>query len=147
MTWDSYYTNDQINDWLDDLATTYPDVVTPLTIGTSFEGRPIKGIKISHGGDDNRVIFIEGGIHAREWISPATVCFITNELLTSTDEAIVNAASEYDWYIFPVTNPDGYVWTHESVCKIIQGHLKPFNNKTVFPFLSSRIRKISVKIF
>lgn len=116
MTWDAYYTNDQINDWIDDLSATYPDIVTTVTIGSSYEGRPIRGLKISHSGSENkRVIFLEGGIHAREWISPATVCFITNELLTSDYELTKDAAREYDWYIFPVTNPDGYIWTHESV--------------------------------
>lgn len=114
MTWDSYHTNDQINAWMDDLATTYPNIVSTLIGGTSYEGRPIIGLKISHG-EGKRVVFLEGGIHSREWISPATVCFILNELLTSEDEAIVAAAREYDWYIFPVTNPDGYIWSHDEV--------------------------------
>ena len=31
------------------------------------------------------VIFIEGGIHAREWISPATATFFIRELVTNPD--------------------------------------------------------------
>lgn len=116
MTFDAYHTNDQINDWLDDLAATYPDLVTPLVAGLSYEGREIRGIKISHG-EGRKIIFIEGGIHAREWISPATVIYLTNELLTSNDEDAKAAANDFDWYIFPVTNPDGYIWTHTDVSR------------------------------
>lgn len=114
MQWDAYYTFEEIYAWLDDLVAAYPDIVTMINIGKSYEGRNIKGIKISHG-PGKRNIFLEGGIHSREWITHATVNFITNELLTSDDEETKAAARDFDWYIFPVTNPDGYVWTHESV--------------------------------
>lgn len=114
MEWDAYYTLDDIYTWLDDLATTYPSIVTVIIGGSSYEGRQIKGIKISHG-SGRRSIFVEGGIHSREWISPSTVNFIASELLTSDDDEIQAAARDYDWYIFPVTNPDGYIWSHESV--------------------------------
>ncbi|CAG9789471.1 unnamed protein product [Diatraea saccharalis] len=112
MAWNSYYTLDGIYAWLDNLIAYYPNVVTEIVGGISYESRPIRGIKISHG-PGRRAIFLEGGIHSREWISPATVNFITNELLSSDDEETKSAARDYDWYIFPVTNPDGYVWSHE----------------------------------
>lgn len=53
-------------------------------------------------------------MHAREWISGATSTYILNELLTSTDPAVIDIAENFDWYIFPVTNPDGYAFTHSS---------------------------------
>ncbi|RVE53887.1 hypothetical protein evm_001549 [Chilo suppressalis] len=112
MVWNVYYTLDGIYAWLDNLIAFYPNIVSPIVGGVSYEGRPIRGIKISHG-PGKRAVFIEAGIHAREWISPATVNFITNELLSSDDEETKSAARDYDWYIFPVTNPDGYVWSHE----------------------------------
>lgn len=114
MGWDSYYDLDAIYAWMDDLAKEYPSIVTIIIGGTTIEGRQIKGVKISHG-TGRRIIFLEGGIHSREWISPATVTYITNELLTSDDEETVAAARDFDWYIFPVTNPDGYVYSHSTV--------------------------------
>ncbi|CAH0690327.1 unnamed protein product [Spodoptera exigua] len=113
MRWDGYYNLSSINAWIDDLAAEYPKIVTVITGGTSYEGRSIKGLRISHG-QGRRVIFLEGGIHSREWISPATVNYITNELLTSDNEETKFAAHNFDWYIFPVTNPDGYVWSFEN---------------------------------
>ncbi|VVC88556.1 unnamed protein product, partial [Leptidea sinapis] len=112
MRWDTYYKNEDINNWLDSLAIAYPNIVTVVVGGRTFEGREIKGVKISHG-SGRRAIFIESGIHAREWIAPATTNYIINELLTSNNADTMAAARDYDWYIFPVTNPDGYIWSHE----------------------------------
>ncbi|XP_063622953.1 zinc carboxypeptidase-like [Cydia splendana] len=113
MTWDAYYSLDDIYAWIDDVVAQFPNVVTKVIGGQTYEGREIVGIKISHG-EGKKNIFIEGGIHAREWISPPTVCFIINELLTSPVQEIMDAARDFDWHIFPVTNPDGYVFSFES---------------------------------
>lgn len=94
--------------------------MTPISLGTTYEGRPIRGVKISIGGattdTDNSGhkpgVFIEGGIHAREWISPAFVTYLANELLTSRISSVRWAAESHDWYIVPTVNPDGYVYTH-----------------------------------
>jgi len=34
-----------------------------------------------------------------------------NELLRSDDPAVQDIALNVDWYIIPMTNPDGYEWT------------------------------------
>lgn len=60
-------------------------------------------------------IFIEGGIHAREWISPAVVTFIIKSLLTSKDPDVARIADSYNWYIVPILNPDGYKYSFESL--------------------------------
>uniref|UniRef100_A0A1I8JW39 Zinc carboxypeptidase A 1 n=1 Tax=Anopheles quadriannulatus TaxID=34691 RepID=A0A1I8JW39_ANOQN len=109
--WTAYYRTDAIYAWLDSLVASYPSVVTPLNIGNSFEGRPIKGVKVSYKAG-NKAVFMEGLIHAREWVSGATVTWVLNELLTSSDPKVRQIAENYDWYFFPVTNPDGYEYTH-----------------------------------
>lgn len=60
---------------------------------------------------NNRAIFIEANIHAREWIASATVTYVLNQLLRSTDPEIVSISQSVDWYIVPVANPDGYEYT------------------------------------
>jgi murein tripeptide amidase MpaA len=50
------------------------------------------------------------GIHAREWITPAVVTYIVREL-TDFAESNVDVVQNLDWYILPVTNPDGYLYT------------------------------------
>ncbi|XP_047998835.1 zinc carboxypeptidase-like [Leguminivora glycinivorella] len=113
MTWNAYYSLEDIYAWLDDVVAQYPDVATKVIGGQTYEGREIVGIKISHG-PGKKNIFIEGGIHAREWISPPTVCFIIHELLTSPVPENMAAARDFDWHIFPVVNPDGYKFSFES---------------------------------
>ncbi|CAH2044950.1 unnamed protein product, partial [Iphiclides podalirius] len=127
MTWNTYYKMEDINAWLDDLVSRYPSIVTPIVGGTTIEGREIKGIKISHG-SGRKAVFVEGGIHAREWISIATVCYITNELLTNNDAETRAAAVDFDWYIFPVTNPDGYIFSHE-VNRMWRKNRRPIGNQ------------------
>lgn len=110
--WENYYHLETIHAWLDSLAVTYKDIITPLDAGKSFNGVPLKGVKLSHK-KNNTGIFVEAGIHAREWISPATGTYILNQLLTSNDTEVRSIAENFDWYFFPVFNPDGYKATFE----------------------------------
>lgn len=111
MDWHHYYHLNAINRWLDHLTEKYP-FITPVTLGQSYEGLDVKGIKFAKQ-PTNPTIFIEAGIHAREWISPATTTFIINELLTSTRPEVQDLADNYNWLFFPSINPDGYKYTFE----------------------------------
>nr|CAD7401295.1 unnamed protein product [Timema poppensis] len=95
---EEYHSLDEIYDWLTDLSTLYPGVVTLSDVGETYEGRFIRAVKISHK-TGNRGVFIETGIHACEWIGPATVLYILNELLTSNNTEIRDIAENFDWYI------------------------------------------------
>ena len=46
------------------------------------------------------------GIHAREWISPATATYFIKELIERSHE-IDSILKFYDVFILPVANPDG----------------------------------------
>lgn len=120
MTWDKYYDLSQINNWLDELAANYPDIVTTIIMGQSNENREIKGIKINYNPDkENKLIgMIEGALHAREWITPATVTWMIKEFLTSNDQEVRALAENFEWHIFPVVNPDGYSYTFTHVSSI-----------------------------
>ena len=57
--------------------------------------------------------FIIPGIHAREWISPATVTYVMNELVTNPQhESLLDM---FDFFILPVANPDGLVICEVSI--------------------------------
>lgn len=103
-----------IYSYLDELAEKYPRLVSTRSIGKSSQGRDLKIVKISSGGKDKPIFWLDGGIHAREWVSPATVTYITGQLVEGygSNAAIKELVDAYDFYILPVHNPDGYEYTH-----------------------------------
>ncbi|KAL7034864.1 hypothetical protein ACKWTF_008147 [Chironomus riparius] len=110
--WTRYWELNEIYEWFNILVTQFPNDVSIVNIGDSYEGRPILGLKLNIGGGANKKsIIFEGTHHAREWISAATVTYMLNELLTSNNTDVKDIAAAYEWYIFPVTNPDGYLYT------------------------------------
>jgi len=81
MTWTEYHSQDDMEGFLDYLAETY-DFVEVESIGESYEGRPMRVLKVCKGGCGNKpAMWIDGGIHAREWISPASVTWLMQELV------------------------------------------------------------------
>lgn len=100
---------DAIDRYLDCLARRHADKVELITIGRSYEGRAMRVVKIGRGGGSGGskpAVWIDGGIHAREWISPASVMKMIFEFVENyqAHQGILNT---YDVYILPVANPDG----------------------------------------
>jgi len=93
---------------LRNLARQYPSAST-FSVGKTYEKRDMVGLRIGSG--DKPAIWIDGGIHAREWISPATVMYFLNKLLTSKSNTVYNILAKYDFYFLPVFNSDGYTYT------------------------------------
>lgn len=74
----------------------------------------MKVIKISTDPTANKpIIFVDAGIHAREWAAPAQALYIINQLVENP--ANERLLEKVDWYILPVVNPDGYEFTHVGV--------------------------------
>ena len=65
MSWHSYQSADTINRWLECLADNFPSKVQLTDIGRSYEGRPLKVIRVGDGARNKPAVFIDGGIHAR----------------------------------------------------------------------------------
>lgn len=86
-----------------------------VTAGSSTQGRILTGIHIwgSGGKGTKPAVIFHGTVHAREWISAMTVEYMAWQLLTkySTDVAIKALVDKFDFYIMPIVNPDGFVYT------------------------------------
>lgn len=109
-----YRTFEEIDAWIDDIASTYSDLVSVESVSKSHEERIVRGLKIGKpSGTTKPAAYIQGGIHAREWVSPATVMFMTYKLLNAygTDTTVTEMFDKFDWYIVPVLNADGYHYT------------------------------------
>lgn len=99
---------------MEELAESYPELVTLDVIGYSTENQPVYVLKISTGGASEKpVILVDAGIHAREWIAPATALYIIQELVEN--ESNRNLIENVDWHIIPILNPDGYRFSYTNV--------------------------------
>lgn len=112
LSTDRYYSHGEINNYIEDLEKRFPSRVFLKTVGKSYEGRTIKTITITNGdGRANKnVIFIDGGFHAREWISPAAALYVIEQLVENFKEN-AELLLDYNFMILPVVNPDGYEYT------------------------------------
>ncbi|CAF3973238.1 unnamed protein product [Adineta steineri] len=123
FAYDKYHTLEEIHAWIDQMVSTYSELATPFSVGKSYENRDIIGFKISSkkmatklNGTKTamkKAVWWDGGIHAREWISPATVIYIAYTFLSKygQDPTITHLVDQFDFYILPVFNVDGYVYT------------------------------------
>jgi hypothetical protein len=99
--------------WLDAKAAASP-IATAFNLGTSTQGRAIRGLSIN-AGTNLPGIWIDSNIHAREWISSATTLYIIDEILTGSSQDAVYLRNNFRWYFVPNLNPDGYeyCWTND----------------------------------
>lgn len=102
----------QINDYLESVSSQYSSLVTLINIGKSHEQRDTYAVKISTGGLTKPVVFIDAGIHAREWIAPTTALYFVNELVKPKNRYLLD---KVDVVVIPSINPDGYEYTHTAV--------------------------------
>lgn len=162
-----YLRHNDVNDYLDYLEQTYPNIVTVTTEGFSYEGRPLKTIRISYEDvtaarkpsvvvvptkkkrsssssktirskkrtsikktsladvqlpPQKAVVLIDGGIHAREWISVATALYCIYEL-TERLQKNMQLLRKLDFVIVPIVNVDGYEYTHTNVKFFLEGEV------------------------
>jgi len=65
------------------------------------------------GAAEKPALWFDGGIHAREWISPATAIAMLDAILStaSSDDRIAGVLRKLDFYVLPLFNVDGYAYT------------------------------------
>ncbi|MBU0638296.1 MAG: hypothetical protein KKB50_05480 [Planctomycetes bacterium] len=113
-TWDAYMDYDEILAYLDTLVVLRPDLASLFVVGQTIEGRDMVGIRITGPGAGAKPgILYEGGIHAREWITPPVVLYTADQLVRNydTDPEIHELVDRCEWFLVPVFNVDGYIYT------------------------------------
>lgn len=103
---DKYHPLDQVYQYLD-IVSRDDDRVTVFDVGTSHEGRKIKGLEIVGDTTDNTLTWIDGCTHAREWVTVSTALYIIEQAIISRIKV--------NFVIVPIINPDGYfhTWTKD----------------------------------
>ncbi|KAF1386431.1 hypothetical protein PFLUV_G00094770 [Perca fluviatilis] len=111
-----YHTISEIYSFQDMLVAENPNLVSKIVIGQSYEGRPLNVLKFSTGGTKRPAIWLDTGIHSREWVTQASGTWFAKKIVTDygRDPAITAILNKMDIFLEIVTNPDGYYFTHNS---------------------------------
>ncbi len=99
----------ELDAFLDRLAARHPSTVKVRAAGRSHEGRAIRAIEVSRGGAIP--IVIDGGHHAREWLSVMVPACIADRLARAEDPRVDRVLRSVRFVIAPLVNPDGYAYS------------------------------------
>ena len=110
---DDYKNLDAVNAKMTAMAADRPDLVSVIDVGTTLEGRHIYGVRISGPGTGKPAVLFNGCHHAREWISVMVPMWIANRFVYEydTNAAIHSIVNRVEFFIVPVVNLDGYVYS------------------------------------
>ena len=94
------------------IATAFPRIVQPFSLGTSYQGRAIWAAKISDNvaiDEAEPEVLFTAGQHAREHLTIEMALYILRELTSKygTDARITNIVNNRETYIVFNVNPDG----------------------------------------
>ncbi|XP_034390805.1 carboxypeptidase A1-like [Cyclopterus lumpus] len=111
-----YHTISEIYSFQDMLVAENPDLVSKIVIGQSYEGRALNVLKFSTGGTGRPAIWIDTGIHSREWVTQASGTWFAKKIVSNygRDPALTAILNKMDIFVEIVTNPDGFYYSHNS---------------------------------
>ncbi|KAM5180282.1 carboxypeptidase B2 [Mantella aurantiaca] len=115
--YEQYHSLEDIYYWMEQMIAKHPDMLERIYIGSSYEKRQLYVLKLSGKNKSNttNAIWIDCGIHAREWISPAFCLWFIGHAIGfyDVDKQMTKLLEHTDFYVLPVMNVDGYhySWT------------------------------------
>jgi len=112
----NYLSTENMYNWLDQLASKCnKSVMEVAVVGRTGEGRDIRVVKLNTANSSLPTIFIDAGIHAREWISPASILFFIERAVKKLHKGKGQRdVAAFQWHIVPLANPDGYEYTRST---------------------------------
>ncbi|XP_004460610.1 mast cell carboxypeptidase A [Dasypus novemcinctus] len=104
---------DKIVAWTEKMVNKHPEMVSRLKIGTTVEDNPLYVLKVGKGDEKRKAIFMDCGIHAREWVSPAFCQWFVYQATKTygKNKIMTKLLDQMDFYVLPVFNVDGYIWS------------------------------------
>lgn len=106
----------EIQSFLDDVVSGNPDLASTYIAGQTYEKRNLR-VLVLKTPTASKSVWIDCGIHAREWISPATCVYMIENLIKEYKAGVQSTVAlldKYEFHILPVLNPDGYEYSHTS---------------------------------
>ncbi|RKS77011.1 zinc carboxypeptidase [Actinomadura pelletieri DSM 43383] len=111
----SYHTHAETMAELDRVVAAYPQIAKKFSIGRTYEGRDIVGVKISDNvatDEDEPEVFYQANIHARERITNEQALYFIDVLTKeyATTARITKLVNEREFWIIPILNVDGQIY-------------------------------------
>ncbi|XP_055977892.1 mast cell carboxypeptidase A [Sorex fumeus] len=107
-----YHNWDEIVAWMEKMLDKHPKMISRIKIGTTIEDNPLYVLKVGNK-DEKKAIFMDCGIHAREWVSPAFCQWFVYQAAKSygKNKIMTKLLDRMNFYVLPVFNVDGYIWS------------------------------------
>ncbi|KAM5277473.1 mast cell carboxypeptidase A [Hipposideros larvatus] len=104
---------DKIVAWTEKMVHKRPEMVSRIKIGTTVEDNPLYILKVGKKDERRKAIFMDCGIHAREWISPAFCQWFVYQATKTygKNKIMTKLLDQMNFYVLPVFNVDGYIWS------------------------------------
>uniref|UniRef100_A0A2K5R9Z4 Carboxypeptidase B2 n=1 Tax=Cebus imitator TaxID=2715852 RepID=A0A2K5R9Z4_CEBIM len=156
--YERYHSLNEIYSWIELITERHPGMLKKIHIGSSYEKHPLYVLKVSGKEQTAKnAIWIDCGIHAREWISPAFCLWFIDHITRfyGIVNEYTNLLRHMDFYVMPVVNVDGYdyTWKTEGAssvsCSEVYCGLYPESEpevKAVASFLRRNINRIKAYI-
>uniref|UniRef100_A0A914HRG4 Peptidase M14 carboxypeptidase A domain-containing protein n=1 Tax=Globodera rostochiensis TaxID=31243 RepID=A0A914HRG4_GLORO len=140
----TYNSYPKMEQYLKKVVKENPKVAELVNLTKTFEGRDLLGVRIGRrDGDDEedgrQLVYIDAGVHAREWIAPAAALYLIDKLISlwnqqllqdddypispedsdspspssssSSSSISVSILGQFEFVIVPCANPDGYAFS------------------------------------
>ena len=115
---DCFRPDTEVFAWLDKVVYAHSSIISKFDISKTYEKRTIPGYKISlNDGRKRKSIFIQGLLHAREWLAVPTTIYTMVSLIDGVqnkDQTVMDILNDYDFYFVPLVNIDGYRYSWKS---------------------------------
>lgn len=114
---EDYMRYEDVNAYMESLVALRPDLAQTFALGTSLQNRAMRAIRITGPGPTPKPgVLFHGGQHAREWITVPTALYVADHLVRNydTDAYVRELVDRCEFYIMPIMNPDGYVYTWDN---------------------------------
>ncbi|KAH8265695.1 hypothetical protein KR038_005105 [Drosophila bunnanda] len=115
MSWRRYHDQADIQQFMQTLLEHHSEMVEIIQIGVTRNKRPMEVIRVSNGNPDNWAVFVDAGMQARDWLSPAALTYALSKLTHLWGQGQLEKAMRgIDWYFLPLANPDGYQYSRQT---------------------------------
>ncbi|HBX70210.1 MAG TPA: carboxypeptidase, partial [Chloroflexi bacterium] len=132
MDFNRYFTNQELEDTLNEWITAHPDLIRVEVIGQSHEGRSLWLLKVTNqktGPDTEKpAVWIDANIHATEIAGTTTSMRLIYTLLNEygKDEQITRLVDNSVYYVVPRVNPDGAALAMADIPQYVRSGVRPY---------------------